>query len=300
MGDDTAPRSFTGAGVAGAAASLISKTTFAPTDRIRIVLQNESLARHRASQLPYKGIFQTATRLHREQGLKSLWRGNGVNCARAVPTYFLRFYLFEFFKDRPLFNTDGLTRRICAGAISGTVVCCVTYPLEICRIRLAADVSATASNYGGAVDCLRSSYGTEGVRFIFKGLGVSIVEIAPFIGISFGLYDHITSTYGCSDIERKTFNKWEKLCIGTSSTIAALSVCYPLDTVRKQLMLDGSAGFHSRYQQSAMICAKQLYIDGGIPRLYKGFILVCCKAPALGLTLLLQDLFSKINPSQYS
>lgn len=285
-----APRRATGAGSAGAVSALVVKTAFAPLDRIRIVLQNESLAKSRASTAPFNGISDTVTRLFKDQGLKSLWRGNGANCLRIVPTYFLRFALFDRLKDPALLPFSGFSQRIAAGSLSGAIVCIATYPLELCRVRLAADLTSSVNNYSGITDCIRSSVRHEGYRVMFKGLGVSIAEIAPFIGISFGLYDHITANTG-------VLNKWERLGIGTSSTIAALLVCYPLDTVRRQLMLDGSTGYHSRYEGSAIACVRMLLAEGGLRRFYRGCSVVCLRAPSMGITLVLQDLFSKVDLS---
>lgn len=283
---DTGSRGMPGA--AGAISGLCVKTIFAPVDRIRLVLQNETLAKSRIGNQPLNTASNAVFRLYKEQGFLSLWRGNGANCLRTGPTYFLRFFLYDRLKHTSIFGSEKLSNRVAAGALSGAVVCCATYPMEVIRVRLAADLTSTVSNYRGIIDCLRSSYKAEGARCFFKGMGVSVLEIAPFMGISLGTYDYVSTHM----MEGK-LSKFKKCMLGATTTIFAAALCYPLDTIRRQLILDGSNGYHSRYNESPLLCGRKLFAEGGMPRLYKGFSLVAFRAPAMGLTLVLQDCCNK-------
>jgi solute carrier family 25 (mitochondrial thiamine pyrophosphate transporter), member 19 len=49
--------------------------------------------------------------------------------------------------------------------------------------------------YKGLRDAARGIVKQHGVRGLFRGLGVTLVEIIPYAALQFGLYDVFTSMY---------------------------------------------------------------------------------------------------------
>ena len=73
-----------------------SPHTVAPFERIRLILQTQSLVP--GHERPYTGLRDALVRIPQEQGFASLWRGNIPNLLRIVPTYGLRFTFLDYFQ----------------------------------------------------------------------------------------------------------------------------------------------------------------------------------------------------------
>lgn len=196
--------------------------TVAPFERIRLLLQTQSLIPGHAK--PYNGLFDALQRIPKEQGITSLWRGNVPNLLRIVPTYGVRFTLFDYFQSvasigLPKGEPLSLPRQMASGALSGLVTCVVTYPLDLARTRMSAtaaslDAAAAASlaaNSGAGAaavgskaapsastaaqsapekittaGALRTVVQNEGFLGLYRGLFVSVLEITPYLAISLG------------------------------------------------------------------------------------------------------------------
>merc|ERR1712087_970993 len=85
---------------------------------------------------------------------------------------------------------------------------------------------------------------------------------------------------------------WQKVAVGWVSGLAGSLFCYPLDTVKRQLMLDGSTGFQSKYHGSIYTCVRVMHREGGVHAFYRGCLFNALKsAPASALALVANDLF---------
>lgn len=73
---------------------------------------------------------------------------------------------------------------------------------------------------------------------VYKGFVVSCVGIIVYRGFYFGLYD----TAKHSDLMKKS-GFWGRFALGYGVTVAAGLASYPLDTVRRRMMMtSGKAG----------------------------------------------------------
>lgn len=85
----------------GGLAGIIAKTTCAPIERVKLLIQtdleNEKIGKR------YTGILDCFRRCIKEEGFLSLWRGNWVNVIRYFPTQALNFSFKDYFgkKLRP-------------------------------------------------------------------------------------------------------------------------------------------------------------------------------------------------------
>ena len=140
--------------LAGGVAGAISRTSTAPLDRVKVLLQvhgykhvNSGIVQcmkyFRNSRLPvfYLSILAVLYML-KEGGFWSLWRGNGINVIKIVPESALKFSMYEYFKLQLRKNTDAsnasqsLLHKFIAGSLAGVCAQSVIYPLEVCFIYL--------------------------------------------------------------------------------------------------------------------------------------------------------------------
>jgi solute carrier family 25 phosphate transporter 23/24/25/41 len=72
----------------------------------------------------------------REGGIKSLWRGNGINVLKIGPETALKFMAYEQVKRAIKSDNEtrelGIYERFCAGSIAGGISQTAIYPLEVC------------------------------------------------------------------------------------------------------------------------------------------------------------------------
>jgi solute carrier family 25 (mitochondrial phosphate transporter), member 23/24/25/41 len=79
---------------------------------------------------------------------------------------------------------------------------------------------------------------TEGPLALYKGLAPTLLGIAPYAALNFALYD-LAKKYAYSG--NKPQNPIANLAVGGLTGTIAASVCYPLDTVRRQMQMKGNA-----------------------------------------------------------
>ena len=81
---------------AGAMAGTITKTATAPLDRIKVLLQVQTMSSTVDGK--YSGIIGSSRMILREEGVRAMWRGNWANCVRIVPVYASRFAFNDLIK----------------------------------------------------------------------------------------------------------------------------------------------------------------------------------------------------------
>lgn len=253
----------------GGTAAAISKTVAAPIERVKLLLQNQGEAS--AITKPYKGIIDVFTRVPQEQGFASFWRGNFANVIRYFPTQALNFMFKDFYKQyleqpRSAGFFKCLLGNMASGGAAGATSLVVVYPLDFARTRLAMDTGVgKAREFTGTFDCIMktaraSGWGRGGV---YNGFVVSCVGIVFYRGAYFGLYDTIND----QDFMR-TGGFLVKFTVGYAVTVAAGLLSYPLDTIRRRLMMT-SGKFAGKYKGS-IDCGTQILKNEGVGAMYKG------------------------------
>jgi len=126
---------------AGALASVFSRTTCAPLERIKLLSQTGSSR---------SGPLATLTAVVEREGWRGLWRGNVVNCQRVIPSQGVLLCCSDTYREllRPL-GWDTFALGSAAGALAGATAVMCTYPMDVARARISAtfagDVRAAAS-----------------------------------------------------------------------------------------------------------------------------------------------------------
>ena len=130
----------------GGVSAAVSKTVVAPIERVKLLLQVQDANKNIAKENRYNGIGDCFSRVVKEQGFGSLWRGNLANVIRYFPTQALNFAFKVVYKT--IFNPYDSKKNpvkffignCMSGGAAGATSLCVVYPLDFARTRLAADV----------------------------------------------------------------------------------------------------------------------------------------------------------------
>uniref|UniRef100_A0A6B2LDC8 ADP/ATP translocase n=1 Tax=Arcella intermedia TaxID=1963864 RepID=A0A6B2LDC8_9EUKA len=271
----------------GASAGAIVKTFVAPIDRLKILYETQTMFTT-PDKLKYTTITKSIKVVKNESGLVGFWRGNTANLLRVIPNSAIKFSTFDLYKQalKELFQDDQayLLRTICAAAMSGASEVLVTYPLDLIRTRMAVH-----AHYRGITDCVRSTYRNEGARGFYAGIGLSLMGVMPYVGISMTIYDSCKKYLLPRDAPMIL-----KLFPGAVGAICAACVTFPIDVVRKRLQLQGSQSSKKLYH-SGFDCAKQILAKEGPYGLYRGVSLQLLRsAPSTSLQLITYDFLKKL------
>ncbi|MCO5602145.1 hypothetical protein L7F22_056273 [Adiantum nelumboides] len=203
-------------------------------------------------------MSQAAVKIGKEEGIQGYWKGNLPQVIRVIPYSAVQLLSYELYKK--LFKGDkelSVAGRLGAGACAGMTSTLVTYPLDVLRLRLAVD-PACKSMIQVATTMLRE----EGLSSFYRGLGPSLLGIAPYIALNFCAFDLIKKSL--PEEMRKT-PAASFLTAFLSASLATIT-CYPLDTVRRQLQMKGTP------YVSVLDAIPGIVATDGVLGLYRGFV----------------------------
>jgi hypothetical protein len=92
----------------------------------------------------------------------------------------------------------------------------------------------------------------EGFLGLYRGLLVSALEITPYLAISLGGYEYLKSVLKAADLDTPA----AKLSCAWGSGFCGSLFCFPIDTVKRRLMLDGAPGFRGSHAGATLVRAK--------------------------------------------
>jgi solute carrier family 25 (adenine nucleotide translocator) protein 4/5/6/31 len=279
---------------AGGVAGGISKTVVAPIERVKLLLQVQAASTQ--IKEPYTGIVNCFTRVAREQGVLSFWRGNAANVIRYFPTQALNFAFKDKYKQIFLggVKKDQFWRffmgNLASGGAAGATSLLFVYPLDFARTRLGADVGKGKSRmYNGLVDCITKIYKSDGVKGLYGGFGVSVGGIIVYRAAFFGGYDTLR------DIalrDPKNAPVWQKWLVAQFVTTFAGILSYPFDTVRRRMMMQ--AGRTDVLYRSTLHCWGKIAKDEGPRAFFKGAGSNVIRGTGGAIVLVLYDEFKKL------
>lgn len=259
----------------GGVSAAVSKTAAAPIERVKLLIQNqdEMIKQGRLAE-PYKGIGDCFRRTIAEEGFPSLWRGNTANVVRYFPTQALNFAFKDYYKRMFAFNKDRdgywmwFAGNMASGGAAGATSLAFVYSLDYARTRLANDNKSAKKGgtreFNGLVDVYRKTMATDGVAGLYRGFVISCVGIVVYRGLYFGMYDSIKPVLLVGDLAD---NFLASFLLGWGITIGAGLASYPIDTVRRRMMM--TSGQAVKYN-SSIDCFKQVVKNEGVKSLFKG------------------------------
>jgi solute carrier family 25 (adenine nucleotide translocator) protein 4/5/6/31 len=257
----------------GGVAAAISKTGAAPIERIKLLVQNQDeMIKQGRLSTPYKGIGDAFARTYKEEGLVALWRGNGTNVLRYFPTQALNFAFKDYFKSLFGFKkSEGywtwFAGNIASGAGAGATSSLFVYSLDYARTRLSSDAKSNAGGkrqFNGLLDVYKQTLKADGIAGLYRGFVPSIVGIMVYRGSYFGFYDSLKPTVLVGPLEGSFLASF---LLGWAVTTGAGIAAYPMDTIRRRMMMTSGTGVH---YSSMFDAGRKIMAVEGPKSLFKG------------------------------
>uniref|UniRef100_A0A8D0HB93 Solute carrier family 25 member 23 n=1 Tax=Sphenodon punctatus TaxID=8508 RepID=A0A8D0HB93_SPHPU len=216
--------------IAGAMAGAVSRTGTAPLDRLKVFMQVH------ASKTNSMNVWGGLQGMVQEGGIRSLWRGNGINVLKIAPESAIKFMAYEQIKRaiRGQQETLRVQERFVAGSLAGATAQTIIYPMEVLKTRLTL---RKTGQYSGVADCARKILRKEGVRAFYKGYFPNILGIIPYAGIDLAVYETLKNTWLQKHSKKNTADPGilVLLACGTMSSTCGQIASYPLALVRTRM-----------------------------------------------------------------
>lgn len=278
-------------------AAVVGKTIVAPVERVKLILQtqasNPSMIKNESAQ--YKGIIDCFSRITKEQGIGSFWRGNLATLLKYVPLQILNFTAYAKIKrmfpiiDRRKYPVKFFLTNLLKGGTAGAISIMVVYPLDYIKTKMATDLGKKPGEreFNGFTDCVKKVARQGGIRSFYTAFPLSLAGVFVYRAIYFGLYESAIWS------EKGNFKGLTaSFLFATLSTNTAGLVVYPFDTVRRNMVIQSakSAGEKNlKLDDGVLKCAQRLYRERGIQGLYAGCLINLIRGIGGSLVLVFYD-----------
>jgi len=255
--------------LAGVAAG-VSKTAAAPIERVKLLVQNQDeMIKQGRLDRPYTGVLDCCSRVLKTEGVYPFWRGNLANVLRYFPTQALNFAFKDAIKvafatPKDASQAKKFTMNILSGGMAGTMSLLFVYSLDYARTRLANDAKGKGGErqFNGLIDVYTKTLKSDGIQGLYRGFAISAVGIFIYRGMYFGMFDTLKPL-----LLGDTPNVGLSFLLGWAVTITAGLMSYPIDTIRRRMMMTSGGGV--KYKGS-IDCGIQILKNEGFMSMMKG------------------------------
>merc|ERR1712130_1050203 len=118
--------------------------------------------------------------------------------------------------------------------------------------------------FNGLIDVYKKTLASDGIAGLYRGFMPSVLGIVVYRGLYFGMYDSIKPVVLVGPLEG---NFLASFALGWGVTTGAGLASYPLDTIRRRMMMTSGSTTHykSMFDAGSQIVAKE-----GMKSLFKG------------------------------
>jgi len=147
----------------------------------------------------YKHVFDAFSRIIKEEGLITLWRGSAPTVLRGMAMNLGMLAPYDEAKERLNKYTgtkDTKQTRLISSAIAGLTAACFSLPFDNIKTKL-QKMKANAEGkypYKGVADCITKSIAREGVTGLWTGLPTFYFRVAPHAMITLLTQDYLHLT----------------------------------------------------------------------------------------------------------
>nr|XP_043615962.1 mitochondrial uncoupling protein 5-like [Erigeron canadensis] len=143
-----------------------------------------------AERRNYKGVGDAITRMVKQEGVTSLWRGSSLTVNRAMIVTASQLASYDQIKETILSKgvmKDGLGTHVTASFAAGFVASVASNPVDVIKTRVMnmKVVEGVEPPYKGAIDCAVKTVKAEGPMALYKGFIPTISRQGPFTVVLF-------------------------------------------------------------------------------------------------------------------
>jgi solute carrier family 25 (adenine nucleotide translocator) protein 4/5/6/31 len=178
--------------------------------------------------------------------------------------------------------------NMASGGAAGATSLMFVYPLDFARTRLAADVGKGKKGgereFSGLVDCLQKIYKSDGPIGLYRGFVISVIGIIAYRASYFGMFDTGKVLLFADPKKANIFAMW-----GFAQSVTVLSgiASYPLDTVRRRLMMQ--SGRADVMYTGTIDCFNKILKNEGPKAFFKGSLSNVIRGTGGALVLVFYD-----------
>jgi len=138
----------------------------------------------------YKSVIDAISRMCKDEGVTSLWRGSSLTVYRAMLVTASQLASYDQVKESILEKgvmKDGLGTHVTASFAAGFVAAVVSNPVDVIKTRVMnmKVEPGQAPPYAGALDCVVKTVKAEGPMALYKGFVPTISRQGPFTVVLF-------------------------------------------------------------------------------------------------------------------
>lgn len=143
-----------------------------------------------AQRRNYKSVVDAITRMSKDEGVTSLWRGSSLTVNRAMLVTASQLASYDQFKEMILekgLMRDGLGTHVTASFAAGFVAAVASNPVDVIKTRVMnmKVEPGAAPPYSGPLDCALKTVRAEGPMALYKGFIPTISRQGPFTVVLF-------------------------------------------------------------------------------------------------------------------
>ncbi|KAK2627954.1 hypothetical protein QTJ16_002600 [Diplocarpon rosae] len=296
---------------AGAVAGVVSRTTTAPLDRLKVYLiANIGPAKDPIDAMKKGnavGVAKTIGRplidaikeLWKAGGMRSLFAGNGLNVIKVMPESAIKFGSYEFAK-RVLAHMEGHDNpkkinpysKFAAGGVGGLVSQLFVYPIDTLKFRMQCE-TVSGGLHGNAliIATAKKMYKQGAIKSSYRGLSMGLLGMFPYSAIDLGTFEYLKGRLaqrnarilGCHE-EDALPGSFATGCIGAFSGAFGASLVYPINLLRTRLQAQGTVLHPATYTGIVDVARKTVQKEG-VKGLFKGITPNLLKVvPAVSIT----------------
>ncbi|GLU20544.1 hypothetical protein SLE2022_367370 [Rubroshorea leprosula] len=143
-----------------------------------------------AQRRNYTSVIDAITRMSKQEGITSLWRGSSLTVNRAMLVTASQLASYDQFKEMILEKgvmKDGLGTHVTASFAAGFVAAVASNPVDVIKTRV-MNMNVEPGEkppYAGALDCAIKTVKAEGPMALYKGFIPTISRQGPFTVVLF-------------------------------------------------------------------------------------------------------------------
>ncbi|KAF2856024.1 calcium dependent mitochondrial carrier protein-like protein [Plenodomus tracheiphilus IPT5] len=302
--------------VAGGIAGIVSRTSTAPLDRLKVYLIAQTgvaeeaviAAKHgniaKAALNAWRPLATAMKELWQAGGMRSLYAGNGLNVIKVMPESAIKFGSYEAAK-RVFAKVEGHNdpaiihswSKFVAGGLAGMVSQFAVYPIDTLKFRMQCE-TVSGGLHGNQLiwATAKKMWMSGGVSAYYRGLPMGIFGIFPYAALDLGTFEYLkryvarknARRLGCHEEDAQP-GGFMTAAIGGFSGAFGASAVYPLNVLRTRLQSQGTV-LHPRTYTGIMDVTRQTIAGEGMRGLFRGLTPNLLKVvPAVSITYVVYD-----------